>query len=326
MSNNNEMEYWKNEQVGFLALTHLKGVGFWTLHKIARSGISFKGLLKAQHPSALEQYLRSSLPENVNWPDLQQDLWRQGLEMARSLAKDNIQLIFNSQSGFPPNLSRLGEDTPQWLFVQGNVENLYARSVAIVGTRKPSIDGLFLTRLIVTSLAYSGMPTISGLAQGIDQCAHIESIRYSLPTVAILGTGILQNYPHGSESLRNEIVKHGGTIVSEYLPNQSYSAENFVRRNRIQAALCETLVPVEWKIKSGTAHTVEFAYKYEKKIANVYLPNTCKHRDEIEFSEKNRNARSFELTWQLIDFINYIHSDNKFIKPREQSSQQSFDI
>jgi DNA processing protein len=326
MSHDNEMEYWKNEQVGFLALTHLKGVGFWTLHKIARAGISFKGLLKAPHPSTLEQYLRSPLQESTDWPELQQELWRQGLEMARSLAKENIQLIFNTQPGFPPNLSRLGDDIPQWLFVQGNIKNLYARSVAIVGTRKPSVDGLFLTRLIITSLANSGIPTISGLAHGIDQCAHIESIRYSLPTIAVLGTGILQNYPHGSELLRNEIVKHGGTIVSEYLPNQSYSAENFVRRNRIQAALCETLVPVEWKIKSGTAHTVEFAYKYEKKIANIYLPNTYKHRDEIEFSETHRNARSFELTWQLIDFVNYIHSEKKTIHPIEQPRQQAFDM
>lgn len=326
MSNVTEMEYWKNEQVGFLALTHLKGIGFWTLNRIARTGGSFKGLLKAPTPTTLEKYLRTPLPSDVEWTVLQQNLWQKGMELARSLAKEKIHLTFNTQPGYPPNLLKLGEDTPEWLFIQGNIQNLYAKSVAIVGTRKPSADGIFLTKSIITSLAYSGMPTISGLALGIDQCAHLESIRYKLPTVAILGTGILQNYPAGSELLRKQILEHGGTIVSEYLPNQSYSAENFVRRNRLQAALCDTLIPVEWKIKSGTAHTVEFANKYDKKIANVYLPNTLSQRPEITFSEKNYSSRSFEFTWQANDFVNYVHSEKNTVKQLEQPLQQSFDI
>jgi DNA protecting protein DprA len=326
MQNESDSEYWRNEQVGFLALTQLKGVGFWTLYRIARAGISFKGLLKSSAPTSLERYLRSPLPSDCNWADLQQDLWKQGLELARNLAKQNISLLFNTQPGFPPNLSKIEDDCPQWLFIQGNLQNLYVESIAIVGTRKPSNDGIFLTRLIVTSIAYAGVPTISGLAHGIDQCAHLESIKYGIPTIAVLGTGILQNYPSGSESLRETILTHGGTVISEYLPLQSYSAENFVRRNRIQAALCGTLIPVEWKIKSGTAHTVEFAFNYEKKIANIYLPHTLSGRPEIAFSQANRNAKSYELPHQLIDFLNFVRSDKNSISLANYPMQQAFDI
>lgn len=118
--------------------------------------------------------------------------------------------------------------------------------------------------MAIAGFAGKDVVTVSGLATGIDQIAHIESLRYGIPTVAVLGNGMFVEYPSGSGRLKHQILASGGTIVSEYLPNQSYSSENFVRRNRIQAALCDTLVPVEWMIKSGTAHTVNFAIDYVK--------------------------------------------------------------
>ena len=69
------------------------------------------------------------------------------------------------------------------------------------------------------------------------------------------------------------ILARGGTVVTEYLPQQSYSAENFVRRNRLQAALAKVLVPVEWAAKSGTAHTVKYAADLGRPIACLQLPD-----------------------------------------------------
>jgi DNA processing protein len=190
--------------------------------------------------------------------------------------------------------------------VQGELLNLHTKAVAIVGTRKPTDDGIFLTKYVVAALADQAYPTVSGLALGIDQAVHNESLRFGIPTIAVLGTGINQNYPRGSAVLRSEIVRKGGTIITEYLPDQSYSGDNFVRRNRLQAGLCNTLVPVEWKIKSGTAHTVEFAFKYGKKIANVFLPHTYESRPEIKFAEEEYGAVACEapqMTALLLQFI-----------------------
>ena len=99
-------------------------------------------------------------------------------------------------------------------------------------------------------------------------------------------------------------------------------AENFVRRNRIQAALCDTLIPVEWNIKSGTAHTVEYAYKYGRKIANVFLPHTTNHRPEIPFSEESRKAVSFEVPTELLRYIN----EGELVSTSSGPDQQSLDI
>ncbi|EAO2560601.1 DNA-processing protein DprA, partial [Salmonella enterica] len=302
-------EFWKNEIIAFLALTCLKGVGYWTLRKIYESKLGFKNLLKASSADALAGYLRVALPKDIAWEEFQQELWAKGLERARELNKKGIVLTFFDQPTFPTNLKNIS-DPPFWLFVHGNQDILNKKSIAIVGTRKPTDDGIFLVKLIVSGLYEKDIVTVSGLATGIDQSCHYESIRYGIPTIAVLGNGIFVEYPKGSKNLYNQIVLSGGAIVTEYLPDQIYSAENFVRRNRIQAALCTSLIPVEWKIKSGTAHTVEYAYKYSKKIANPYLPNTYNLRPELSFSEENRKSLSFLMPTELKEMMDYIFSED----------------
>ncbi|MFT4271552.1 MAG: DNA-processing protein DprA [Pantoea sp.] len=316
---NNLVDFWKNEIVAFLALTSVKGVGYWTLRKIFESGLGFKNILKDVSPEVLLKHVRISLPLDIPWETYRQDLWNIGLDKARSLNKQGVSLHFFEQNSFPESLRNI-PDPPYWIFVEGNLDNLSKKSVAIVGTRRPSEDGIFLTKLITSLLVDKNIVTVSGLAAGIDQVCHVESIRYGIPTIAVLGNGILVEYPRGSNVIRNEIVANGGTILTEYLPEQTFSAENFVRRNRLQAALCSTLVPVEWKIKSGTAHTVDYAYKYSKKIASVYLPKTYFSRPELKFSEENKLALSFEVPRDMQLVENYImESHGRFdTEPKQQ--------
>ncbi|WP_312441444.1 MULTISPECIES: DNA-processing protein DprA [Stutzerimonas] len=285
-----DKEFWRNERVAFLALTTVKGVGFWSLHKIAQSNFGFKKVLREPENSGIEKLIGA----DYSGESSQEALWAEGISLARALTATGIRLIFKGESDFPARLKEI-PDAPEWIFIQGKPENLKKPAVTVVGTRKPTDDGLFLTKYILAILANFDCVTVSGLALGIDQTAHTESIRYGLPTVAVLGTGILQNYPRGSEALRSEILSSGGTIITEYLPHQSYSAETFVRRNRLQAALGDVLVPAEWKIKSGTAHTVKFAAKYHKAIVNLVLPKTLESRAEIPFSAAEYGASWFEI-------------------------------
>jgi DNA protecting protein DprA len=282
--------FWRHERIAFLALATLKGVGFKTLYKIAQSGISFTSALRNPAEAGLAKFVADS---SFGF-ESQKGLWEAGLQEAKKLAALNVSLLFKGENRFPEKLAQI-PDPPLWLFVQGSIENLYMPAMSIVGTRKPSEDGVMITRLLVTALAGVNCVTVSGLALGIDQTAHVESMRYGIPTVAVLGTGISEDYPRGSEILRAEIIAKGGTVVSEYLPNQSYSAENFVRRNRLQAALGDILFPTEWKIKSGTAHTVNFAHKYGKKIINLHLPMSKEMKPELAFSANAYGAISLEI-------------------------------
>lgn len=312
-----QKSYWQREKIAFLAFCSIEGIDFWTLHKIATSGIGFNNTFRNPSDELIHAIYNISSEElkSSNLAFDQEDLWLKGLELARKLKDFGTTLVFKDEDGFPLKL-RSTKDSPEWIFIQGNPHCLYEYSIAIVGTRGATEDGAFLTKTLVSALCESNITTISGLAAGIDQLAHLESIRYGIKTVAVLGTGIFLDYPKGSEKVRRRIIESDGCVISEYLPHQPSSAQNFVRRNRIQAALCDTLVPVEWKIKSGTAHTVGFAKKYEKNIANIFLPQTYHLRPELAFSEKECGALSFEMPISIESLLDFAFT------PKEATQKQ----
>ena len=288
-------EAYLSEAVAFMALSSIPGVGYWKLYKLADSGLSFKSVLKSASFEEFEGYLsvKISSKSRINWSEFQKSIWKKGNDEIRVLFANNILVMFSWQDCFPLKLKNI-EDPPYWLFVQGNTDNLHAPSVAIIGTRKPDDDGLFLTKFLTALLAPSRVVTISGLADGVDQSAHINSIKFALPTVAILGTGIYRNFPKGSEKIRDLILRHSGTIISEYLPNESYSKQSFVRRNRLQVGLANLVCPVQWQHKSGTARAVEFAIKYDRPILQLKLP-----LNEIDSDISTMLLNSPNRTWIL---------------------------
>ncbi len=191
---------------------------------------------------------------------------------AQELSLSNVSIVFQGDRDFPPQLNDLS-NTPRWLFVQGGIGVLSRRSISVVGSRRASQEGVWLTRYVGHWLSEFGAPTVSGLADGIDQEIHSASIDAGVPTIAFLGTGIFTEYPKGSDRLRRTIIDSGGAIATEYLIKEGYSAANFVRRNRLQAALSKLLIPTEWAVKSGTAHTVRYAHDLARPIAFLRTPN-----------------------------------------------------
>lgn len=305
-----EQEYWRAETVAFYALQSLHGVGFRTLYKTAFQGIKFRELIKTEDPKHFGKILRVKLPKPIfdsqeQWENFKKELWAKGTSIARTYAQKQVRVVFRDHEAFPNSLRNI-EEPPMWLFVQGNLNNLHTKSAAIIGSRKSSEDGHWLTRLIVAGMANKNLVSVSGLADGIDQRAHIESIRFGVPTVAVLGTGIDSNYPKGSETVREQIINAGGTIVTEYLIGQSYSGHNFVQRNRIQAGLATCVIPVEWKIKSGTAHTVNFAKDFNRFLVMPYLPDSNPESSELQAITSYRKGVVFkvpEKTTELLTFL-----------------------
>jgi predicted Rossmann fold nucleotide-binding protein DprA/Smf involved in DNA uptake len=116
---------------------------------------------------------------------------------------------------------------------------------------------------------YPSLTLVSGLAEGIDEAAHRESLRLGLKNLAFLGHGIHHLFPETTRELRDQIVAQGGAIASEYLPHEKYRRAYFVRRNRLQAAISDLVIPVEAAEKSGTAHTINFAHAYQRPIVGL---------------------------------------------------------
>ncbi len=159
---------------------------------------------------------------------------------------------------------------PRWLFLHGDVTVLFRTpAVAVVETRRASEAGIRATRMIVQQMSAYDLVLVSGLADGIDHEAHRSSLNAKIPNVAFLGHGLDVVFPQETAEVRTQIVQRGGVVASEYLPGTMYSKSSFVQRNRLQAGLADAVIAVEADAKSGTAHTVRFAFENHKKVVGV---------------------------------------------------------
>lgn len=297
-----------SEVQSFLALSTIRGIGFETLRRLASRGDGFSSILDLEDPDDAVGALRSvgakvGNEALMNWRMVRERAIAQGRELHKQLASRDISVVLRSNPAFPAKLLDLS-DPPFWIFVQGDVRVLHRSSIGVVGTRSPSSDGLWLTNFVGYSLDQWDAPTVSGLAMGIDQEIHAASLRARVPTVAVLGTGIFSDYPRGSDAMRASIIKNGGAVITEYLPDESYSASNFVRRNRLQAALSSIVIPVEWKVKSGTAHTVNYAARLNRPMAMLRVPSQASF--EWLPDTVRRNCETFTIPSdfkKLSDFV-----------------------
>ncbi len=161
-----------------------------------------------------------------------------------------------------PELLRLIPDPPPLLFVRGSVGVLSeAGAVAVVGTREPSERGRHLAHHIARHLAGVGFGIVSGLAKGIDTCAHEGALAAGGRTIAVLGTPPDHIYPAENTRLAARILDEGGALVSEQASGEQGGRQAFVRRDRIQSGLAVGVVAVQTDITGGTMHTVKFAEK-----------------------------------------------------------------
>jgi len=163
--------------------------------------------------------------------------------------------------GCPEYPERLKEiyDPPPVLWVRGKAELLSQPGIAVVGTRHPSPYGSGMAEMLARDLAVRRLLIISGMARGVDSCAHKGALAAHMPTVAVWGTGIDVVYPKENKRLAEEILATGGAIVSE-LPMGTFPApQNFPRRNRILSGLSIAVLVVEAAENSGTRVTARCA-------------------------------------------------------------------
>lgn len=291
--------------VSLLGLTSIKGIGYRSVYNVAKAGIPFWSLLRPDE-AMLEVLTRIGFKQSKSIfesPAQTEQILTAGRQALDSLHRKGIRILHSFEADFPAQLKTIN-NPPHWLFVEGNPALLNRKSIAIVGTRTPDAFGLFLTQCVTFAMSGSDLCTVSGLAEGIDRETHLASIDAGLPTVAILGTGINQQYPASSADLRKSIVSKGGCVISEYLPDDPPDRKSFVWRNRLQAGLSTATIPTQWKIKSGTAHTVNFAIENGRPVIGVRLPFQA-DGDETAFLKKS-GMEQFVLPNESEDFRNHL--------------------
>ena len=246
-----------------LALNFIRGVGTITQRNLVNHFGSPKAVIEAsagklQELSGVGQKISAQILEGKT---LAYDLAEQEIEFAR---KHQIKILPFADEEFPRRLKHC-VDAPMLLYYRGNANLNATRIVSIVGTRKASHYGKAQCAALVEALSDYDVLVISGMAYGIDSCAHKESVKNGIPTVGVLGHGLDQIYPPANRNLAVQMLENGG-LISEYASKTKTNPSNFPQRNRIIAGLADVTIVVEAAIRGGALITAEIANTYNRDV------------------------------------------------------------
>ena len=192
------------------------------------------------------------------------------------LEQAGVRAVTRLEEDYPSPLTA-AYDPPPTLFIKGDASLLKGeKMLAIVGSRRCTRDGQRAAREIAMGLAECEVTVVSGMARGIDTCAHEGALAGRGRTIAVLGCGPDVVYPPENESLMAQILDSGGAVVSEYLPGTPPLPQNFPARNRIISGLCDGTLLVEGAQKSGAMITVNCALEQGRDVfavpGSIYSP------------------------------------------------------
>lgn len=178
--------------------------------------------------------------------------------------RDGIRVISLLDPAYPANL-RAVHDRPPLIFVAGAPSAQDSRCVAVIGTRKPSPEGISRTRSVVAALVDRGYTIVSGLALGIDTVAHTTALDRGARTIAVIGTGLRRSYPPQNAALQRRIARQG-VVVSQFWPDDPPSRHTFPQRNATMSGLALANVVVEASDTSGARTQARLALAHGRPV------------------------------------------------------------
>jgi DNA processing protein len=167
-------------------------------------------------------------------------------------------------ANYPRRLRQI-HDAPIMLYSMGNVDLNPSRALAIVGTRNSTPYGKELCDSFVSGLKDAKIQVVSGMAYGIDICAHNACVRDQISTIGVLGHGLDRIYPSVHKRTAQLMLENGG-LLTEFLPGTKPDRENFPMRNRIVAGMTDATIVIESKETGGSLITAELAFDYNREV------------------------------------------------------------
>jgi DNA processing protein len=316
-----------------IALTMIPGVGGGTAKKLMAAFGSPRAIFEAP-TSKLERLL------NANTKNLDRSqILKQAENELMFINSNNIRMLFYTDNDYPYRLNQC-EDAPVVLFMKGTTDLNNSKIISIVGTRNASNYGLSLCKKFVSELVGKGYKPLiaSGLAYGIDVCAHTSALSNGLDTVAVMGTPLNKVYPAPHENIARQIEKQGA-LVSEFATGSTVAPSNFVSRNRIIAGLSDVTIVVESSKKGGALLTANIANSYNREVMafpgrvgdersqgcnNLIKLNKAALVESVEDLEYLMNwSTKPKIVQRQIEFVNLTEPEQdilNFLKNRESES------
>jgi DNA processing protein len=319
-----------------VALTMIPGVG----------GVTAKKLMAAfGSPRAIFETSSSKLDSilNVNSKNLDKDkILRQAEKELVFINSNKIRTLFYTDDDYPRRLNQC-EDAPAVLFMKGTTNLNNPKIISIVGTRNASNYGLSLCKKFVAGLVEKGYQPliVSGLAYGIDICAHTAALSNGLNTVAVMGTPLDRIYPASHENIARQIEKQGA-LVSEFATGTTVAPGNFVSRNRIIAGLADVTIIVESSKKGGALLTANLANSYNREVMafpgrvgdehsqgcnNLIKSNKAALLESVDDLEYLMNwSTKPKVLQKQIEFVNLTEPEQEILNILKNVDSESIDV
>ncbi|MGD9580703.1 MAG: DNA-processing protein DprA, partial [Vampirovibrionia bacterium] len=219
-----DLKYW-------LAFNNIEGLGAVSILKIWKH---FKSIKEGWSASSAEFYEIDSISNSIIEKIITQRSKINPDKLIEELNQSDVNAFCITDSIYPERLKEI-YDPPVVLYYKGNIDNIdFDKSIAIVGTRTPTDYSREMSYKISKDASKYGITIVSGLAEGIDTCAHTSCIENKNNTIAVLGSGLNNIYPRSNINLAKQIVENNsGILISEYAPDTKPDSWRFPYRNRI---------------------------------------------------------------------------------------------
>jgi DNA processing protein len=217
--------------------------------------------------------------------------------------KANAKILHYLDADYPKRLKNI-YDAPAILYLKGNCDLNFDKSLGIVGTRRASDYGKSIADKIVEDLIEFNPFIISGLAYGIDIAAHKAALKFNVPTIAVLAGGLDKIYP--KEHFKYlEKIEENGAILSERPFGDEPIRSGFLARNRIIAGLSDAVVVVESAAKGGAMVTAEYANNYHKEVFAVPGNIGISSSEGCNALIDKNKARIFTKSLNIVEALNW---------------------
>ncbi|MEM6877611.1 MAG: DNA-processing protein DprA [Bacteroidota bacterium] len=222
--------------------------------------------------------------------------------------------ILSFQDEQYPNRLASNVHAPLILYVEGNIDLQVRRTIAIIGTRQATIEGVKQTRGLIEGLVGYNAYVVSGLAYGIDIEAHRHCLKMGLPTIGVLGSGHQFIYPSEHKKTAKQMIETGG-VISTYPYWQKPEREHFPARNRIVAMLADCTVVVESAERGGSIITAKMALELGKPVGACPGRGGHIHTSGCNALIKSGEAEMIRSTEDIASLLHWI--------PAEQTAKQA---
>lgn len=232
------------------------------------------------------------------------------------IEKYKIIPLFIADKKYPQRLLNC-YDSPVLLFYRGNADLNASKIISIVGTRNNSDYGKNVCEKLIEDLAGENILIVSGLAFGIDTVAHKASIKNNLATVGVLAHGLDRIYPTQNKSLAKQMTEQGG-LLTEFLSNTNPDKQNFPKRNRIVAGMCDAVIVIETGKKGGSLITAELGNNYNKDVFAIPGRVSDSKSEGCNYLIKNNKAALINNADDLMEMMNWKALKNKAAKKQRE--------